>query len=134
MNAHALGWYQNLSLTGNMDRVPWSHLIFHEKYSHIVDIYEGGYMHARGVYRSEQNSCMNNNVPYYSTISREAMVKRIKAYAGETYSFAEFVANDVLDASAIKMSTDIGTPIPRATMHRNPPVMMGKRPNLNVNN
>lgn len=132
INAQAVGWYQNLSLTGNMDKVPWSHLIFHEKYNHIVDIYEGGYMHARGVYRSEQNSCMNNNVPYYSTISREAMVKRIKAYAGETYSFAEFVANDVMDAGTITTRGDIGTSIPRVTMHRNPPVMMGKRPKLNV--
>lgn len=51
-------------------------------------------MHNRGVYRSEQNSCMNNDIPYYSTISRESIVKRIKRYAGETFDFEEFVAND----------------------------------------
>ena len=51
-------------------------------------------MHSRGVFRSELNSCMNNNIPYFSTISREAIVKRIKQYAGETYSFDEFVKND----------------------------------------
>lgn len=92
--AKALGWYDNLSLTGKMHEVPWSHLIFDNRYSDRVDIYEGGFMHNRGVFRSEQNSCMNNDIPYYSTISRESIVKRIKQYAGETYSFEDFIAND----------------------------------------
>lgn len=99
--AKSLGWYDNLSLTGKMHQVPWSHLIFDSRYSDIVDIFEGGYMHNRGVFRSEQNSCMNNDIPYYSTISRESIVKRIKRYAGEEYSFEEFVANDKRDAGAV---------------------------------
>ena len=94
LGAQSLGWYPNLSISGKMHEVPWSHLIFNDNYSDIVDIYEGGYMHTRGVFRSEQNSCMNNDIPYYSTISRESIVKRIKEYAGEEYSFEEFVAND----------------------------------------
>ena len=105
--AKANGWYDNLSLTGKMHEVPWSHLIFDSRYSDLVDIYEGGFMHSRGVFRSEQNSCMNNNIPYYSTISRESIVKRIKRYAGETYSFEEFVANDKRDAGAVTRSADI---------------------------
>lgn len=92
--AKANGWYENLSLTNKMHEVPWAHLIFNNKYNDVVDIYEGGFMHSRGVFRSELNSCMNNNIPYFSTISREAIVKRIKQYAGETYSFDEFVKND----------------------------------------
>lgn len=92
--AKALGWYDNLSLTGKMHEVPWSHLIFDERYSNRVDIYEGGFMHNRGVFRSELNSCMNNDIPYYSAISRESIVKRIKRYAGEEYSFEEFVKHD----------------------------------------
>lgn len=92
--AKANGWYENLSLIGKMHEVPWSHLIFNDKYSAVVDIYEGGFMHSRGVFRSELNSCMNNNISYFSTISREAIVKRIKQYAGEIYSFDEFVKND----------------------------------------
>lgn len=95
-NAKNLGWYENLSLTGKTHEVPWSHLIYNEKYSNVVDIFEGGFMYSRGVFRSEQNSCMNNNIPYFSTISRESIVKRIKRYAGETYSFDEFVKNDKL--------------------------------------
>lgn len=104
--AKALGWYENLSLTGKMNEVPWSQLIFDEKYSDFVDIFEGGYMHSRGVFRSEQNSCMNNDIPYYSTISRMAIVKRIKQYAGEEFSYEDFKANDVVSNDAATRSFD----------------------------
>ena len=100
--AKSHGWYDNLELTGKMHSVGWSHLIFDNRYSDIVDIYEGGFMHSRGVFRSEPNSCMNNNIPYYSTISRESIVKRIKAYAGEAYSFEDFVKNDKRDAGIVE--------------------------------
>lgn len=92
--AKGLGWYDNLSLTGKMNQVPWKELIFHPNYSSYVDIFEGGFMHSRSVFRSEQNSCMNNDIPYYSAVSRMSIVKRIKRYAGETFSFDDFVAND----------------------------------------
>ena len=113
--AKALGWYDNLSLTGKMHEVPWSHLIFDDKYNSFVDIFEGGYMHSRSVFRSEQNSCMNNDIPYYSTISRESIVKRIKRYAGEEYSFEEFVKNDKSDASVTTRFCD--TPYTGNSMH-----------------
>jgi hypothetical protein len=136
MGAHSLGWSQNLSLTGKMNEVPWSHFIFHEKYHQIVDIFEGGYMHTRGVYRSEQNSCMNNEVPYFSTISRETIVKRIKQIAGEEYSFEEFVANDIiesgnLDTEATK--SNIPATIARPAVHGQHPVFMGKLPEIKAN-
>jgi hypothetical protein len=130
----ALGWFANLSLTGKMNEVNWSHLIYHEKYSQIVDIYEGGYMHSRGVYRSEQNSCMNNDIPYYSTISREAIVKRIKEIAGETYTFEDFVANDVIDGTTTSTDdtrsySNISNML-RGNVHQHTPVFMGKRPRI----
>ena len=104
LGAQSLGWFQNISVTGKPHQVPWAHLIFDERYSDIVDVFEGAYMHNRGAFRSEQNSCMNNNIPYYSTISREAIVKRIKQYAGEEYSFEDFVANDKRDAGSVTKS------------------------------
>ena len=107
--AKSLGWYDNLSLTGKMHEVPWSHLISDSRYSDVVDIYEGGFMHSRGVFRSEQNSCMNNDIPYYSTISRESIVRRIKKYAGETFSFEEFVANDKRDAGIVTRGMGVGS-------------------------
>ena len=124
------GWYANLSLTGNMYDVPWSHLIFDPQYSNLVDIYEGGYMHMRGVFRSEPNSCMNNNIPYFSAISREAIVKRIKEYAGESYSFEEFKALDVLDASTAGDETrSISSAMKfSASNKQHHPVYMGEKP------
>lgn len=104
--AKALGWYDNLSLTGKMHEVPWSHFIFDDRYSDRVDIFEGGYMHNRGVFRSEQNSCMNNDIPYHSAISRESIVKRIKSYAGENYSFEDFVAKDKQSSPAVSRALD----------------------------
>ena len=88
------GFYDNISLTGDMNSVPWSHMIYDPQYSNTVDVYEGAFFHTRGVFRSEPTSCMHNNIPYYNAISREAMVKRIKKYAGEEYSFEDFKAND----------------------------------------
>lgn len=90
----SLGWYRNISLSGKYSDIEWQHLIFHPDYDDIVDIYDGAYLHRRGVYRSEYNSCMNNNVPYYNTISRQAIVERIKEYAGEEFTFEQFVEND----------------------------------------
>ena len=123
----SLGWFENLSLTGKMHEVPWSHFIFDDRYSDIVDIFEGGYMHNRGVFRSEQNSCMNNDIPYYSTISRESIVKRIKAYAGEEYSFEEFVANDSREAGATSRSFnwDVYTGASMRSVHSEPQIHKG---------
>lgn len=128
----ARGWFENLSLSGDMYEVPWSHLIFDPQYSNLVDIYEGGFMHMRGVFRSEPNSCMNNNVPYFSAISREAIVKRIMEYAGEPYSFEDFKARDVLDASTagVSRSSAAGFVEYPASNRQHNPVYMGEKPVL----
>ncbi len=91
------GWYANLSLTGKTNEVPWSHLIYHPRYSSLVDVYEGGYRHARGVFRSEPQSVMSTFVPYFNTISRETIVRHIMEQSGEDYSFEKFVENDIIE-------------------------------------
>ena len=131
------GWYQNLSLNANIYDVPWSHMIFDPQFSNSVDMYEGGYFHQRGVFRSEPNSCMNNNVPYFSAISREQIVKRIMEYAGEEYTFEKFKEKDnsAMGPIATKASS---TSVSRSTVvinnennisHRTP-VIMGEKPVL----
>ena len=90
----SLGWFKNLSMTSDATLVPWAHLIYNPQYSDYVDMYEGGYMHTRGMYRSEATSCMNKNIPYFSAISRQAIVERIKYCAGEEFSLEDFYAND----------------------------------------
>jgi hypothetical protein len=99
LSGKSLGWYRNISTNGDYKTVEWAHLFANPDYSNIVDMYEGGYFHTRGIFRSEATSCMNNNIPYYSAISRQEMVERIKRYAGEEFSLAEFYSKDVRDAS-----------------------------------
>ena len=88
------GWAKNLSLNSNLYEVPWSHMIFDPQFQMYVDMYEGGYFHQRGVFRSEPTSCMSGNEPYYSAISRQAIVERIMEYAGETFTFEKFKEKD----------------------------------------
>lgn len=126
------GWFENLSLSGNMHEVPWSHMIFDPQYSNVVDMYEGGYMHMRGVFRSEANSCMNNNIPYFSAISRESIVKRIKEYAGESYTFEDFKQKDVMTpTTASRGGVTVTGDDYYSSSKQMPPVYMGDKPSFN---
>lgn len=94
LNGKAKDRYQNVSTSYSMNSVPWKHLIFDSRYSDIVDIYEGGFYHSRGMYRSEPSSCMSNFIPYYNTWSRELIVRRIMQLAGKPFDFESFVSQD----------------------------------------
>lgn len=128
------GWYKNLSMTADAKQVPWAHLIYHKNYSDKVDMYEGGYMHTRGVYRSEATSCMNNNIPYYSAISRQAIVERIKAYAGEAFDFDDFVAKDSFEVGTKSLARGFdwtfGVNPNMFRANGDGPIYMGEHPNV----
>lgn len=128
------GWYKNLSMTADAKQVPWAHLIYHKNYSDKVDMYEGGYMHTRGVYRSEATSCMNNNIPYFSAISRQAIVERIKAYAGEAFDFDDFVAKDSFEVGTKSLARDFdwtfGVNPNMFRANGDGPIYMGEHPNV----
>lgn len=119
----ALGWYRNLSLNGKYKEIDWTHLIFDSRYGDIVDIYEGAYMHGQGIYRSEVNSCMNNNVPYYSTISRQAIVERIMEYSGGTFDFETFVSKDSRAMGEIFLTRSGGNGSVDGAMHAQMPII-----------
>lgn len=131
LGGKAMGWYRNLEATGDMHQVGWSHLIFHPKYSNVVDVYEGGYFHMRGVFRSEPTSCMNNNIPYFSAISRQAIVERIMDYAGEEFTLEKFYE---LDSDAFGSTTKSVMPeMPVETLYngkQHAPVYMGDAPDF----
>ncbi|MCM1356286.1 MAG: leucine-rich repeat protein [Staphylococcus sp.] len=123
---HASGFGLNVSLNGKYKEVPWSHLIFNPNYGDIVDIYEGGYFHNRGVYRSEYNSCMNHNVPYFSTWSRQLIVQRIMKLAGEEFSLEKFYANDsrALGPDFTSTARSGATEVSAPRRHGNAPVFI----------
>ena len=91
---HSRGWYQNVATSGKMSDVPWAHFIFDPEYSDYVDIFEGAMGFTRGVWRSEQNSCMNYGIPYYNAISRQEIMRRILDYSGEGFTMEKFYATD----------------------------------------
>ena len=127
-----LGWYRNLSTNSDYNTVEWAHLFTNPDYSNIVDMYEGGFYHTRGIYRSEAVSCMNNNIPYYSAIQRQEMVERIKRYAGEKFSLEEFYLNDVRDASNNTITRSAATDVLDMSNagKQMPPKFMGDKPQL----
>lgn len=88
------GWYQNISTTSKMKQVPWTDFIFDTRYSNYVDVYEGAYDYMRGIFRSEANSCMNYGIPYYNTISRLSIMRRIFDYARLPFSMDYFYEHD----------------------------------------
>jgi len=95
---HSHGWWQNVSISNKLTDLPWYHLIFDEKYAQIVDAYEGAINHSRGAYRSENVSVMGNQfIPYFNTISREILVKRIMEASGGKFDFTTFKQNDKIE-------------------------------------
>ena len=94
----SLGWWQNVSNSNKLTDLPWYHLIFDEKYAQIVDAYEGALNHSRGAYRSENASVMGNQyIPYFNTISREILVRRIMEASGGKFDFITFKQNDKIE-------------------------------------
>ena len=91
------GYYDNISASSKMNDAPWAHLIFDARYAQQVDMWEGGWRHARGMYRSEAQSVMSTFIPYYNTISRQSIVKRILEYSGETFTLDKFFATDKME-------------------------------------
>jgi hypothetical protein len=91
---HQKGWYLNVATSGKMSDVPRSYFIFDPEYSDNVDVFEGAMGFTRGVWRSEQNSCMNYGIPYYNAISRQEIVRRILDYSGEGFTMEKFYEKD----------------------------------------
>lgn len=78
---------------------------------------------------------MNHNIPYFSTISRQAIVERIKEYAGEEFSLEEFIANDSFEVGAIPSSASVAVPFGVDQLWTGKPagesfIYMGDHPNI----
>ena len=80
---------------------------------------------------------MNNNIPYFSAISRQEIVERIMEYAGEEFSFEEWKAKDkglyTAETSATRSMDIPQRGVPYKISQQNPPKFMGEKPNLNFN-
>ncbi len=122
------GWYKNISITGKLSDVPWAHYVFDPRYSDYVDVFEGAYGYTRYFYRSESQSCMNTGIPYYNTISRELIARRVMDYAGEEFTMEDFYANDTNKWGDTGMSTRGGNGYPseQRSNIQHPVIVKGK--------
>lgn len=87
------GFQMNLDFTDDTSEVLWKDFMGMDKYKQ-VGVYEGGYEYQYGVWRSEENSCMNNNVPYFNVQSRWAIVNRIMKLAEKEFTVRDFMKAD----------------------------------------
>ena len=74
---------------------------------------------------------MNNNIPYFSAISRQAIVEKIMEYAGEEFTLEKFYANDS-DAFGVTTKGVLdktGTFPSYGSYKQHAPVVMGDKPN-----
>lgn len=89
-----LGFQMNLDFTNDPSSILWKDFIGLEKYRQ-VGTYEGGYEYQYGVWRSETNSCMNNNIPYFNVQSRWSIVSRIMKLAEiKGFIIQDFISTD----------------------------------------
>ena len=97
----AYGFFLNVSFESEIENTEWGHLVDYEQYADIVGMYEGAYMYAQGIWRSEEISIMDDNRPYFNTISRELIVRRIMDLAGEEFSLEDFLEKDIIEDSSV---------------------------------
>ena len=132
---HARGWYKNLATTSKMSQVAWADFIFDTRYSDQVDVYEGGYGYMRGVFRPENNSCMNYGIPYFNVMSRLDIMRRIREYSGMDWSMDYFYANDTnkwgdtdgTTRSGAAYASLVGTGITGSNTHCAPTIINPKK-------
>lgn len=93
-NAHRNGMNLNVTATKDPANVFWHDFIERPGYE-LVDFFEGAFYYTKGVWRSEDRTCMVDNILYYSLACRLAIVKRIKSIAGEPFELDDFILKDI---------------------------------------
>ena len=93
--------FLNVDLTNDPTTILWNHFYSDEDF-YYVGAHEGAYYYAFGVWRSEAESLMINNITYINARGRELIVRRIKKLAGETFTFEEFKEKDVKETQAFR--------------------------------
>jgi len=99
------GWYQNVDVSGDKTKCPWSNILSSAEssvYYSRVGYFEGARSVGKGIWRAEYDAtCMNDNRFYYDAASRYTIVKQLKEFAGETLTWAEFVNKDYDHGNAV---------------------------------
>lgn len=102
----SVGHIANLDFTDSQSSVSWSDFFNYSQYKKDVKVVKGGYTYQNGVWRCSDNSCMKDNSAYYNVVSRWAIVKKIHAMAGTSYSFEQFLKDDQIPAQTRSVVSD----------------------------
>jgi hypothetical protein len=94
------GWYGNIDVTPDRSKVKWANFLTDPLYSSSVDVYEGAYGYAYGVWRPTYESCMNSMYGSFNAPSRYAIYKRIMERSGESCSWDDFVEYDQINRAS----------------------------------
>ena len=92
------GHNANADLTDDRERIKWREFYELPQYG-MVGAFEGAYLYARGIWRPETNSCMDNNVSYFNAPSRKKIVERIMELSGKPFDMNDFLAKDAINLS-----------------------------------
>lgn len=96
-NSHNSGQFLNVTTSTDPATVYWHDFIGRPGYE-LVGFFEGAATYAKGVWRCEKESCMINNILYFSVACRLSIVKRLKSIAGENFDLGDFIARDIKKA------------------------------------
>ncbi len=115
------GWYANLDFSRDIARTSWSAFAGNPKYP-MVGTFEGGYSYMYGIWRPEANSVMIGGVLYFNAPSRWAQVRRMNELEGTPYTFAQFLADDVVPT--VPPETPFPTRLSGQTFRHAPPIVV----------
>lgn len=122
------GWGKNIDFTSDTNLVKWRHFLNDSRYKYEgLGVYQGGDTYPYGVWRSTNNSIMNDNTGGYNAPSREAIYYRIHklAYGNSwTYNYESFVSWDSKNRSAKAMSIKKAQTSTVAPTH--PPIIVNR--------
>lgn len=90
------GWAQNVDFTQDTKEILWRKFLTDERYADEgLGIYEGGCTYTKGIYRSTENSMMNDNAAGFNAPSRKAIYDRVmKEGTGNAPTYESFVDFD----------------------------------------
>lgn len=95
------GWWRNVDFTNDSNTVKWAAFLQDERYAgEGLDVYEGAFSYARGVWRSASTSLMRSNSGVFNVPSREAIWCRIHRLAfGSSWRYdrEDFVRYDAVN-------------------------------------
>ena len=100
---HNKGWGVNLDATDDPESIIWSHFLNDSRYASEVGVYKGAWNWPNNLWRSSENSVMNNDYSWFNAPSREAIYKRImKLSEGDdwVYSYENFVEYDKINRNS----------------------------------